>query len=104
MKEAWWIDSDTLVQLTGLQNALTGAYIDDATVTAVLTDEDGNAVAGGEAITLAYVADSDGDYAGEVPHGLAMTEDARYVLTITASGAGYQMTWKLTRVAAYKRD
>lgn len=98
----WWIDSDNLIRLTGLKDALTGEYINDAAVTAALADDQAVAVEGAEQITLDYVAESQGDYAGLVPHGAALTEGRQYTLTITAASADCQLVLKITARAAYK--
>ena len=101
--EAWWIDSDTLVEVQELKNAVTSAYINNAVVTGSLTDADGEPVAGAQDIAFSYVAASDGRYVAEVPHGLTLVEDAEYVLTITATGAGFQLVVKVARAAAFKK-
>ena len=100
--EHWWIDSDNAVQLTGLHDAVTGQYVNDAEVTAVLTDDGGNVVEGADAIVLAYQDGSDGDYVGQIGHGVALAEGRQYTLTVTACGGEFQLVIKLTRQAAYK--
>ena len=100
--ESWWIDSDNAIQLTGLKDVVTDNYVNDATVTAALTDSDGNAVSGADAISLVYRSGSDGHYVGEIPHDVELVEAQQYTLTVTAVGAGFQLVVKITRRAAYK--
>ena len=57
-------NNDNCIQLIGLKNDLTGGYVNDATVTATISDQLGAVLVA--ALPLAYVADSSGDYAGTV--------------------------------------
>ncbi len=100
--ESWWIDTDNAIQLTGLKDVVTDQYVNNATVSAVLTDADGDSVSGADSISLAYTSGSDGDYVGEIAYGASLTEGQQYTLTITASGSGFRLTIKITRRAAYK--
>jgi hypothetical protein len=99
--ERWAISSDNLVTLTGLHDPVTGGWINDATVTAQLTDSDGTNV--GSAITFSYRNASNGVYDGTVPNSLSLTDGDQYTLTITAQatiGANtYKLVRKITRVA-----
>jgi len=94
----FWIDSDNLVEVVGLANALTGGYINDATITASFTDADDVELA---AFGLTYVAASDGDYAGEIPNTVEMTEGDEYTLVVTAVGAGFTLVYRVVRKAAW---
>jgi len=102
MDEKWWIDSDNVVQITGLKDVVTGNYINDATITATMADKNGNAVSGVGTITFTYTSGSNGDYCGEVPAAAGLTDGEQYTLTITAVGGGFQLVLKVTRRAAYK--
>lgn len=77
----------SVVRWTGAINDLTGAYLNSATVTARLYDEDDAAV--GSAVTLDYVAASNGDYAGTVldtvvQGGFAVGDPYKIVLSLTS--------------------
>jgi len=102
MAEQWWIDSDNAVQITGLKDVVTGSYINNATVTATMTDSSGSAVSGVGTINFTYISGSDGNYAGEVPAAAELTDGQQYTLTVTAAGGGFQLVVKVTRRAAYK--
>jgi len=85
-----FINEDNMVKITGLKDAETGDYVNDATGTFDVLDEDGTAVAGMTNITITYVAGSNGDYAGYLDKLLAadLTQLERYQVAITmASGA-----------------
>jgi len=76
-----------LLELTGLKDAITGAFINDATVTATVVDEDGVAVSGASwPVTLAYVSASNGDYRAVLSHALALTPYRTHVARIDADG------------------
>jgi hypothetical protein len=84
---------------------LAGRYVNDAEVTAVLTDSEGNIIAPagqGGSFPLAHQANSDGDYAGRIPFDTPLLEGSQYTLTVTAVGAGLQLVVKMTRRAAFK--
>ena len=94
----FWIDSDNLVKVPGLHNALTGSYINDGSAVGVLTDAAGTVLS---TFNLTYVAESNGDYAGEIPSTVTMTEGAEYTLTVTVTGGGFQLVLRAIRLAAY---
>lgn len=103
--ENWWIDCDNAIRLTGLKDVIAGRYVNDAAVTAVLTDAEGNVVdpAGGAgSIPLAYQAGSQGDYAGCLRWDAPLQEGRQYTLTVTAVGAGLRLTATMTRRAALR--
>lgn len=78
------IDSDAMVEVANLQDAASGAYVNDATVTADLIDADGEVLAND--VALNYVAGSDGRYRGYLPNEatgqLDANEQARLVVTV----------------------
>jgi hypothetical protein len=100
--DSWWIDTDNCVQITGLKDVVTDQYVNDATVTGVLTDKNGNTVTGAGSLSFEYISGSNGNYAGEIPSTVTLTEGEQYTLTITAMGGGFKLTVKITRRSAYK--
>ena len=64
MATNWWLDSDNRIELTGLTDQSDDSYVNDATVTGQLKTRAG--VNQGSAVTLSYIAASDGNYAGTV--------------------------------------
>ena len=92
--KAIYISNDHLLELRGMKNIAADAYIDNATVTAVLVDEDGVEVVGQSwPVTLSHVAESDGDYRATLEDALELTVGLAYTAQISASGgsdlAGY---------------
>lgn len=86
--------NDNLLEVTGLQNAATDAYLNSATVTAVVTDIDGNTVTNADSITLSYVSASNGNYRGTVPDDADLSDQQQVTVTITAdAGAGLKAVW-----------
>lgn len=62
MATIFHIDSDQHVTVTGLTDAATGAYVNNATISAQMYDEDGDEK--GDAFSPSYTAESNGDYTG----------------------------------------
>lgn len=94
-----YVGNDNLIEVLGLQNEVSGAYIDDAggaTVTAVVKDLAGVTVDNADSITLAFVSASNGNWRGVLPDTAALKSGADYVAEITADGgAGLQAFWRL---------
>ena len=99
--EHWWMDSDTMVRIGPLRNAVTDMLVDDADVTASFDDGDGTHVAD---FVFSPVEGQEATFLCVLPHGLPMREDRPYTLTIVAAGDGWQLTVKVTRMAAYRRQ
>jgi len=98
----WWIGSDNVIWIKQLRDVVEPTtYINNATVTAVLKDEDGTEVA---SITLEYVSGSEGEYVGQIAASVSLTDGAQYTLTITIVGGGFTLTRQIVRTAAYKGE
>lgn len=99
-----YIANDHVLELNGLKDAVTGSYINSATVTAVLKDQVGNQVPGQTwPLTLSYVSGSNGIYRGTLENTLSLTPGVRYVAEITVSGAGIPDSQFVLNVVAAKR-
>lgn len=85
---ALYIGNDMRVRWDAMTDELTGDYINDATVTFTLKDSAGAAVAGASAIPMDYVASSNGRYQEKLSGAIALTDQARYFLEISASSSG----------------
>lgn len=84
-----YLANDNLLELQGLQNAATAAYVNNATVTATVVDKNGANVAGQSwPVTLSYVSASNGNYRGTLEDALALTEGEDYTARVAISGAG----------------
>jgi len=100
--EVIYIDTDNLFKITGLKNEATSAYINNATCQLVkLMDSAGTTVSGSTAITLDYLAASDGVYQGAMPYTVTLTENAEYTAVVTATLGGARTTWRRTCRARY---
>jgi len=97
-----YLTTDNCVRVRALKDQVLGTYINDATITATLYDSSGNEVSGAIDISIPYVTGTDGDYAGEIPNTVTLTEDAYYTLKIVVSGSGYKTTHKIKLRAMYK--
>lgn len=90
-----FVGNDTVLEVKGLKNEVTGAFLNAATVTATLVDAQGSEV-GGQSwpVTLAYVTDSDGIYRGTLSYAMSLTATSRYTAQVTADGgAGLRASW-----------
>ena len=99
----WYLSTDNAVWVRGLTDAVTGGYVNDATITGNLYNENDEIVANGADISLSYVADSDGDYLGHIPDNAAMTEGERYRFRCVVVSGSYQWTFEVDRQAAYDK-
>jgi hypothetical protein len=97
------INSSNLISLDELTNKHTGAYVNDATVTATLRDSDLAAVSGGSNLAMSYVAASNGQYHGTLPPTVVLEEHATYYLDITATSGSLVLFARLPCRAQYDR-
>jgi hypothetical protein len=99
-----YILNDTVVELQGLANGITGAYVNDATVSVTITDLAGAATTGiSLPVTMSYVAASDGIYRGVLDKALVLTGTLSYFAEITATnGDGLDGFWRVPCVGAYR--
>jgi predicted oxidoreductase len=91
------LETDHIVELSGLSNGLTGAAVADATVTVTLRDAQGQAVAGATwpAAALA-VADVPGTYRSTLPATLHLApRQWLEALVVADAGPGLKRTWRL---------
>ena len=99
--------NDNLVEVVGLQNAATGAYINaGATVTATVNDLAGGAVTGATwPLALAYVAGSNGNWRATIPDEAQLAKDAEYVAVIVAdAGPGLAARWEFRFVCKTRTE
>lgn len=93
-----YVGNDTVLEVKGLKNEVTGAFLNAATVTATLSDSASGAEVSGQSwpVTLAYVAGSDGDYRATLSYAMSLTANGRYTASITAdAGAGLRAQWSV---------
>ena len=96
--------NDNLLTAVGLQNEVSGAYLNSATVTVTLVDADGTEVAGETwPLTMDYVAASDGNYRATLTDTLSalLSSGVDLVAQITANGgAGLNGYWEIPILTA----
>ena len=98
-----YLGNSGLIEVTGVSDASTGDFINNATVTATLYDSLEGAIdsvvdnkVSGETwpITLDYVADSDGNYSGGYSEAVAIEQNTFYYAAITVNaGTGRVGRW-----------
>jgi hypothetical protein len=91
-----------LVQIAGLQDQVTGDYLNGATVTATLINFQGNADPVLNQIPMAYVAATNGNYEGIVPDTFNAPIGSGYVLQIQADQLGSQALWSIPAKVALR--
>ena len=81
--EVLLIGNDQTLDVTGVQNKVSGTYINNAVVTARVKHLNGDDVTGQAwPVTLAYVTSSDGNYRGVLEDGLELIAGKRYSIEI----------------------
>lgn len=100
-----YADNDMTLEVSSLRDEVTGAYINDATVTVSLADEDAVAVTGETwPLAMSYIASSDGVYRATLKDTLTLAVGARYVATVIAdAGTGRRGQWELDFVCRKRR-
>ena len=74
-----FVANTNVLELQGLHSEIEGAYVNDATVTVTVKDEDGVAVTGQTwPLTMQYVATSQGDYRAILKDTLALVAKQNY--------------------------
>ncbi len=98
--------NDNILELDGLKNDATSAFINDAAVTVTLVDSDDVDVVGQTwPTTMLYVAASDGIYRATLQDVITLEPDAKYTAKVTANGgAGLLGFFELPVVARIRRD
>jgi len=96
-----YIGNDSLIVVDELKNVATDAFLNSATVSAQLKTTAGVNV--GSAITLSYVAASDGKYRGTLEEDAAVVSTQDYELHIDVDGGSdLKAHWEIP-VKALKR-
>lgn len=87
--------NDMVLEVAGLKNEVTGEFLNSATVTVSLADNDGQPVDGNAwPLPLQYVTDSDGVYRATLADTLDLTTNTRYVAElIVDAGPGLRAKW-----------
>ena len=81
----FFADNDNEVVLKGLREGLTGAFVNNASLTFTVYDLCENALSGGSAISMPYITASNGNYRGILPGTVGISAGTQYRVVITAS-------------------
>lgn len=104
---ALYVGNTSVIELDGLAD-LDGDYQNDATVTleSLTNKVTGAAVSGVTTpLTLSYVAGSDGQYQGTIPHDAAVVAGNVYLAVVLAiSAAGQRARWTERLVARNRHE
>lgn len=93
------------LDLTGLQNAATGLYVNNATVEVTIKDGAGEEVTGATwPITMYYVEGSSGDYRGTISHVVQLSPGRHYVAEINVTDGPNVAFWAYEFKASARRD
>lgn len=96
--------NDNLIELDGLTNEATGAYVNDATVNCTLKDTAGVDIVGETwPLLMGYVSGSNGKYRATLEDTLTVTPGQYIVAYVDALGDGLKGRW-VSRVPVVDRD
>ena len=84
-----------IIEIDGLKDVVSGTFLDSATATATLYNNQGQADSILNNITMNYIAASNGQYQGTVPDTFNAPLGSGYTLVITAVQAGVQAQWTI---------
>lgn len=102
--EPIYIDSSTIIRMDQLRNPTTDAFVNDATLVFTLQDSAGSNVPGAVAVSMGYIAGSNGRYEGEVAGAGAVSvgiPGTEYDLLVTITSARTDLR-KIRCVAQYR--
>ena len=92
-----FVDNDMLVEVDKLQDSSDDSFLNAATVTAVLKDENGTNVTGQiMPISMSYVSASDGKYQGIFDSVVALSDGDCGTIEITAAEGTLDAFWTLS--------
>lgn len=98
------VGNDQTIRVSGVQDSQSGDYLNDITVEVWLKERDGTPVPGETwPITLQYVADSNGDYLGNIEDGVELVANRKYLVEIRAEAPGDLVGfWHFVRPAKWR--
>lgn len=96
-----FIDSDSLIEVDKLTDASDDTFLNAATITGTLKDNDEVDVPGAETIAFVYVAASDGKYQGTIVQSVTLVKDAKYWLELTTNSGSLDRFDRIRCKAVY---
>lgn len=104
MTRPFYIDNDNFVEISNLQDGISAALINSATVTLTIQDSDGNNVSGiSWPLTMAFVSGSDGIYRVVVDKAIGVVEGSSYRARITVVSGSLDGLWVIELAAQVRR-
>lgn len=101
--EIVYAGNDNILELRGLRDEITGAWVNNATVTISVMDG-GTAVAGESwPKDMGYVIGSDGIYRAMLGNAAQIKDGGRYEAVITATISGLQARWQTLLIGKARR-
>ena len=95
-----FVSNTNLLEVIGLKDAVSGAFLNGATVVATIKDKAGAVVTGQTfPVTMAFVTDSNGDYRASLDAAMQLIDDTEYIAEITATDAAGDGFWEFPFVA-----
>lgn len=91
-----YVSNTNILEVRGLQEAISGDYANGATVSVTIVDECGTAVSGQSwPIAMSYVSGSNGDYRATIPNTVQLTAGRTYFAQVSANaGANKIGFWR----------
>lgn len=98
-----FVDNDNYIELNGLKDAISGAFLNAAAVTVHIRDTAGIDLAGPSGFswpeTMSYVSGTDGIYRVTLDKSLNWIAGIRYKATITSDESGSDGQWEIDLLA-----
>ena len=99
-----FLDNDNFVEVNGLKDAISGSFLNAASVTVHVRDTSGVDLADGPSgftwpQTMVYVPNSDGIYRVTLDKSLSWVADTRYIATIISDESGADGQWIIDLLA-----
>lgn len=101
----FYANNTNVVEINGLRNAVTDAYVNDATVTLTVEDADGTEVSGVSwPVAGSYIASSDGIYQIVVATDAVFTVGRKYTAKVTATSGSDVAYWEVPVTVVRRRS
>lgn len=95
-----YVGNDNILEVANLKNDVSGADINNATVSVILADDNGAQIGGATwPMALSYVTGSKGVYRATLPYTLEMTAGLRMMATVTVDAGPLRAQFDLECVA-----
>jgi hypothetical protein len=97
-------DNTQIVQITELQDQVSGQFLQNATVMATLYDRRGNPDQVFNNIQMSYIDGTDGTYQGQIPASFSAKLGGGYTLVLIAEQAGIQAQYSIPAIVQLRKS